>query len=563
VCLISGAVLGWGTWYYTNDSVSYLDIARYVSAHNWSAALNPFWGLSYPWLLGLFFSICGHGLQSEINAVRLLSIVIYAAALFSFNFLLSSILQTLKHPENEDPPLRLMLSDAAICVVGYAVFLWTALCVSYVSRVSPDMLVAAIFFAAIALLLRIRTTTKPLLLCILFGLLLAFGYYTKAIFVPLASVMFPAMFLVLRGSGIHTSRTRVTCFAVSFAVLVVAIAPYFLMVSSKRGGLPSAGALNHEWHVDGLWKWRHWQGGDDHFGHPLHTTRQISTDIRAYEFYGPVPGTFAPWYDPSYWFAGFKDTFSISNQMRALLHNTRELLRYLSTQAAAWGFLACFAGLVWTGQRRSEIWKDWEMLWPLLACSATGTVIYLAVHVEPRYLQAMLCGIVLSMIAPLRAAPGATVKRASIIVIAVAASAVAISLAITIPSRTAGFSFANPLASDADWKLAGSLGEDGVMPGAKVAIIGNGMRCLWAYLGRVTIIAEVPYGYDEDQRKGDSELFWRSSPERQQALLARFKAVGVTTVVADHLPPGVDTTAWISVPGTQYFYRKLDAVAAH
>ena len=41
----------------------------------------------------------------------------------------------------------------------------------------------------------------------------------------------------------------------------------------------------------------------------MHPTRQIMTHPPVFEFDGPVPGTYPPWTDPSYWNEGVHPRF--------------------------------------------------------------------------------------------------------------------------------------------------------------------------------------------------------------------------------------------------------------
>ena len=78
----------------------------------------------------------------------------------------------------------------------------------------------------------------------------------------------------------------------------------------------------------------------------------------------------------------------------------------------------------------------------------------------------------------------------------------------------------------------------GVPPQAKVAIIGEGIDCLWAFLADVRIVAEVPHDYDNNAHLGDANVFWSAPPEQQQEVLTAFRRR-------------------VPIDGTGYYYHSL------
>jgi hypothetical protein len=104
-------------------------------------------------------------------------------------------------------------------------------------------------------------------------------------------------------------------------------------------------------------------------------------------------------------------------------------------------------------------------------------------------------------------------------------------------------------------ELAEDLRAMGIEPGARIALIGDGLReGDWARLDKAKIIAEVPH----DLGTGDSAAaFWKSSPMDEQSVLTILRSTGAQAVIADiqpkTLPPG-----WVPVGNTGhsvFFFR--------
>jgi len=65
----------------------------------------------------------------------------------------------------------------------------------------------------------------------------------------------------------------------------------------------------------------------------------------------------------------------------------------------------------------------------------------------------------------------------------------------------------------------------------------------WAYIAHVEITSEIASPHDMD-------LFWQSSPGRQQSILAAFRRAGAIAVIAINKPPSAGGPAWQPLPNT-------------
>lgn len=556
-CVFLAAVAG-TTWYSTLDSNSYLDIARFVSRGNWSAAINPFWGLSYAWILGSFFRLIGLEPLQEIAAIRLVNILMLLLTVAAFDFLLGSLLS---HMRERNANTSSLLNERAVCVAGYSVLLWSCFCLNWPSRISPDVLVTAVFFMASGLLLRIQLKQKVLRNSALFGLTLVAGYYTKAVYVPLGLVFLGCLVLVL-----FRAKRLWPSLPLALLLLVVGGTPYYRAVARQTMGVPNAASLNYAWHVNDLWYLAHWQGEGQNVGKPIHPTRQITQGLRAYSFAEPIHATYAPWYDPSYWYAGFRTSFIPANQIRTLRETVPATLREVGGKPLIWMEGAClFVLLVGNNASLRRSSNALVALWPMVIPSFAGCAIYLAVHMEVRYIQAMVCCLMLAALASLcvpdthsyRRSPKFTSAMISRAVAALLLTTALLSIAIRARHVVNYVSLANPLQRNREWMLAQRLKALNVPHGSRAAVIGDGIDCLWAFLGDMRIVAELPQDYGDVRHPGDADAFWLATPGKQREVLSAFRSAGADFAIADPKMSVKPPSDWIPIEGTGYYYHPL------
>jgi len=90
-----------------------------------------------------------------------------------------------------------------------------------------------------------------------------------------------------------------------------------------------SGRLNYGWEVDGADRLVHWQGKPFDIGKPLHPTTQVFDSPKAFVFPEPIAGTYPPWYDPSYWYAGIDPKLKPASLVPILLVNITVAANYL------------------------------------------------------------------------------------------------------------------------------------------------------------------------------------------------------------------------------------------
>ena len=544
------AVLGLGAvedWFgktdsgdlFGSDAVQYLDCARAIGRGDWHAALNPLWSQGYPALLALARPLFASGMQGDWLAMRAVNFAIFCLSLLAFGFLVRGLLAGREGPRG------------AYWVAAGAVFVSAQVCLGQVSRVGPDALVAAFFLVACGLLVRMARGLWPRMLAggSLFGLVLGLGFLVKAVLLPLGCGL---LGVFAAAEWLRSRRLR----AVLPAVLVFGgmVIGYGAALSHAVGRqtLGDSGALNYAWHVDRLSKWVHWEGGVESaaeawpkpwisrfvrwdadppaFGRPVHPSVIVGSAPAMYVFHEPgVSASYVPYYDPAYWYQGYRKPVRWRYQLVAVGKNMGDLAQVLLRQAMVWAVLAAFAVLWWERRRRR-----WRESWALLLAAGGGVLIYLPVHLEGRYLSGFLavlgmCG----LMGLLEARP--VVRRVALGLVLVGLVADLLRTQHEVWHRaTHGWTYkASP-----DWQAAATLG---LPRGSQVGMISwtPNLHCDWAYLSGVQITSEIASGADE-------RAFWAFSPVGQAGVLERFRENGAVAVLTWERPPD-GAVGWLRV----------------
>jgi hypothetical protein len=155
--------------YVAGDSVSYMDMASRIAGGDLGYAVNGHYSPLYPAILALFIRPFQWNSVLEFAAVRVANFLIFAASIGALHFFLKRFLdQYYRHfgPTSDTLP---PLSRSQFTIVGYILLAWACFKLTIVSRISPDMCVVAITFAAATMLLsfkdgevsRVRFVSKP------------------------------------------------------------------------------------------------------------------------------------------------------------------------------------------------------------------------------------------------------------------------------------------------------------------------------------------------------------------------------------------------------------------
>jgi hypothetical protein len=543
-----GLVHAWVGRYSINpDGVSYLDMGDALVRRDWAYAVNAYWSPLYGWMLGLAVGEIRPTPRWEFPLVHAVNFAIFLVALFCFRFFLHEVIH-FSHGRvsvNEaNSERRVAVPEYALLLLGYSIFLWASLELVSLYDVSPDLAVLACVCLEAGFLLRLRRNPTFRNFAF-FGLLLGLGYWIKAILFPLGFLTLFFVYLWKRPSRIWRHGTML-----SALVFLGVSAPLVLVLSSQKGRptFGESGKLNYAWAVSPRTFWRNWQGETPGSGTPAHPTRQLVKSPPVFEFASPIPATYPPWADPSYWNEGLQWHFRIRPQMEVLAANfaseIRLLLREQPGVVIALIVLASFSGRVWFAGVRD--------LWPLIALPAAAFAIYLPVHVEDRFLGGFVVVLFLTLLAAVHLGP-ADLRSARYVAIAVFITMVLGTADVTLRYATGHLAIpgSGPNSSWQHVVTAEQLQRMGARPGDRVAVIGDGTGAYWARLAKLRIVAEV-MGANHG-----STQFWESPEDVKESVYAAFASAGASLAVASC--PAHAANGWQTISGTDYCVLPLNS----
>jgi hypothetical protein len=528
------------------DGISYLDVGESFFRHDWSSAINAYWSPLYPWTMGIILGVVNPPPRKEFVAACVINFAIFALALLAFRSLLHILLafNSESTPE-QSPDSSRPLPQWMMLALGYVIFLWIALEIDPPWETTPDLAVLAFTCLSAALLLRLKPSGRIWSFAF-FGLILAAGYWTKAILFPLGFVTLAAAYWWKR--SLPGWCTRVLIAAVFF---LAASAPLILLLSHQKGRFTfgDSGKLNYAWFISPRTFWRNWQGEIPGSGVPAHPTRQLLRHPDLFEFDGPVLGTYPPWTDPSYWNEGLQWHFKLKPQLEQLATTTasevRLLFRVRPDLVTAITILALLSGGLFLASLRQ--------LWPLLAISAVGMGIYLPLFENDRYLGGFVLVLFLTLFAAVRLR-ATTEKLAACVTLAVSFTMLLATADYTVRLATHHFAIpgSGPNSTLRDIIVAEDLWQIGLHPGDKVAVIMNGTGAYWAHLAKLRIVAEIM-----ETGNGTKE-FWDSSPEGQKQVFHLFAQAHAKLAVATCPTSPSLREEWQPLPGTPYCIHPLN-----
>lgn len=551
IALVLGAIDAWTSRYHLNPmGISYLDMGDAFIRGDWQTALNGLWSPLYSLPLGLMNTLLRPSPKWEFPLVHLINFLIFLGALCAFEFFLRELIKWKQARQSaSNKPTNTGIPDWTIMVLGYAIFMWCSLGLITMSTTAPDMLLSVFVYLAFGMLLRMENGHATWLSFFLLGLIVGFGYLTKAAMLPLG-ILFILIGLLLVGDLRKAGRPL----AAAVLGLLLVAGPFVIALSASKHRLSTgdSGTLNYAWHVNKVPAF-HWQGDPIH-GTPKHPTRKIFDRPAVYEFGTPLNATYPPWYDPSYWYEGVVPRFNL-NQQKAAVRWTLKGYWGLITFKSHLTLLAGFLLLLYLSRKnwRASIVSGWKLL--LLPLAAV--VMYLPVHVEPRYVAAFTAPFWLVLFSSLRM-PGDEKTRKRVVLIMLAMSVVIV-LAQT--SRSV-FTFwelsADPsieTRNEMQLRIAGELTRRGLKPGDAVGLVNFNPHWLavvhWARLNRLRVVAELP--------NSDSAVFAESDETQRREVVEAFAKAGARVLVASNVPDDVTLAGWDRLGDTSYYVLNLDS----
>ncbi len=550
-CVVVLLVLALGAmedWYgrtdagdlFGSDGVQYLDCARAIGRGDVRSALNPLWSQGYPALLAAARPLFAAGMSGDWVTTRVVNFLVFCFGFGSFVYLLAQVAGRRR--------------DAVFWLSGVGVFVATQICLGQVSRVGPDELVSGLFFLVCGMLVRLvrrpglRPGQRPRVgFAVTYGAALGLGFLAKAVFLPLGCVMLAALFV-----GLWKIKRRAGVGMLATVVFAVMVMGYERMLSRAVGyrTLGESGALNYAWHVNRLQKWVHWEGGAEsaevawpkpwiarfaqwesrppEFGMPVHADRDAGARPTVYVFHEPaVTATYVPYYDPAYWYAGYRHVVRWRYEAIDLVKNVGELGETLLMQPAFYAVLIA----LWLLRRRTMR----DALAPLVSCAAVGVLLYLPVHLEGRYLAGFFAVLAVAVLSGVMGAEERT-RRAVMAVVLVGVAAQVVKEQRVVWGRMVhGWSYKD----NAEWQAAEAVEASGLARGSEVGMVSwtPSLHCDWAYLSGMQITSEIANGEDE-------RVFWGMGAAGQEQVLGRFRAAAARAVLSWEQPPEGAGVGW-------------------
>ena len=551
------------------DIIPYTDMANYILKGQWGMAVNGTWNPFFACLLAMTMAICRCSVYWEYPALHLLLFIIYLFSLWSFDFFLRQML--LLHRQQNSAE-QLYVPDWVWMTIGYALFLWSSLIMIRVSLTEPDMLLAAFFYLAAGLLLRIRRGKVGWPTYLALGSVLGLGYLTKVIMFPV-SLMCLAVAMLM---GAWTRRRA--AYVLGTALVFVTFSAPFVGALSTKLGKPTIGevrtyvALIDIDHVPTTFFWK---GYDGPYGTLLHPVHKIFDRPATFEFASPMGGSYTLLYNLTYWTEGLTPQYLPGQMAKNLAANFR-----FSTQ---WWMLglngSIFAGLFvlfWVSGRRLLILNDVAQFWFLLIPSLVTLGMYGILHIQSRYVGGFFVVIFLCLFFSVKLPPTLEARRLI--------SGVTLLLLLMFLSRlnqlgpdhvlrlTNLLSLRNPNA-----EVVEGLRAKGIRPGDAIASLQLthdpdedylGPAFL-ASLGRFRLVAEVFFVPEPNtadlipfRREILDNNFWDTDTERQKSVIDALAKTGARLVVSTQEPRGPGAAGWSKIGNTDYYVRWLEPVSA-
>lgn len=533
-----GLAYGWfgRAAFHDIDGISYMDMGDAYLRGDWTTAINGLWSPLYGVLVSAVIKIAHPSPTSEFLVVHLVSLVIFVAAMVSFDFLWREFAQILFERTDSHEGRWVTFPLWTWYVLGYSLFLWVSLQLIEVLRETPDMLLSAAVYLASALSLRISRDQEKLWTFVLLGAVLGLGYLTKAI-------LFPLSFVFLGVAAFTTFKKKHSLMgpAVATIVFLLASSPLILALSHAKGRLTfgDSGKINYLWHVDGV-RWIWWLSDFPNSGSAIHPPRKLLDKPSIYEFAGPFVATFPPWYDPSYWYDGINPHFDLRKQVRAFREGVG-IYRGLFLKPGALLIAACVL-FYWMGSSARELTGRLDVLLPVIA----ALVLYAMVHVEPRYVGCFLLifwGGVLSQI---------RLSKSEFATRLLKFSALAIVLLYSVELCFGALSAARDERNlsrniQVEVEAAEGLVQAGLKPHDRVAVIGGISGMVWARLDKLHVVASSSEGSDS----------WMQDAGVRSRALSAFAATGAKAILAERTHPPDAPDGWKRIGQTPYYLYAL------
>lgn len=530
VGVVLAGVQAWAFRYYVSaDAISYLDMSDGVMpGGSWHRLINGVWSPLYPLLLGIFRRTFNITAANEIAAGHLLNLGFFLFAFLCFELLLRKVVRRI--------PSGASLPAWAISCLAYSLFLWASISKISLTSLRADMLMSGFVYLAAGILLTMQGRQARWREYCNLGLVLGIGTLAKSPILPLG-IFVVAVTLF----AVQNWRSALKMAAGSLLIFLAIGSLYFAPVSIARGHFTfgESATFNYLAYVNRARPMWYMQEPGSASGHFSHSPEKIFSTPTAYAFGHSSLVTHPLRFDPSDWVRGVRPRFVLRDQVRGCIASIRKLIGLLAGLSPV---VLLALTLVVVSSKRRRLSTSLKSAWPVWLVGFAGCVMYVPMHVEPRYVGAFLAlfwlGLILSFDLP--GILGRRLANASTIVV------VAGLIVPLIVGEGMRYLESRRIPNN-DANAAVELAHLGIKPGNKVARISPTVTDLGIErIARVEVVAEVGIG--------DSARFWSSSRDTQDAILNLLASRGARAVIATLTGPVPKIgPEWTQLGFTQYW----------
>lgn len=370
ICILAAAVLAWdGRYAMDPDGLSYIDMAYLTSTQGWHHLINGYWSPLYPAILSVVYWF-HPSLRHEFPAIQFVNWIIFCFATLCFAFFFRRWRSTALLFPTRSEPLLVPLAFS-ILLMGSAQFIT-------VTRVGPDLLMAAFVFLAAGISCKLpRANDWTTHACL--GVMLGLGCYAKTPMFAAAAILFAVLLVVLGGAG------RLKLLAAAVPVFLIVTAPLIAAQSKLAGrfSIGQSGELNYAWQLDAVHP--QFTTADPTLARYVGRARILTRTPTTLEFAQPAVGSFPLWFDPAFWYAETLTRFHFDLRRQFSLFKTN-----LMVYGGAIFYMGslCGGALVLLLFRSKRSMRGSPIPLPLLAWAVCVLLLYCCIHTDYRYIGA-------------------------------------------------------------------------------------------------------------------------------------------------------------------------------
>lgn len=520
------------------DGNSYLDIASAYLRGDYAHAVTGAWSPLLSWLIALVLRIFQPSGYWESSVLHLLNFAGLMLSLMCFEFFFARFLGLVKRVGKESG--ESLLGEPTWWLLGYGLFFSTALFLLTMEPTTPDVWVCVVSYLAVGLLLRLGLTSSRWHHFAALGFVLGVAYLAKSLYFPLSLIFLACA--AFAGKGWRKNIPRAI---LAFVIFLLVAGPFVLALSRSKHRFTygDIGKIAFAMFVNRIPQITFWHG-ENNSGVPKHPTREILAAPRVFEFATPLPGTYPPGYDLSYWTEGIQPHFNLTGMALILRQSVGTLFMALLIQAE---FAVGLLVLLMCKERWPYCFVTIGRIWPLWLAPVIACLGYSSVLMEGRYIAPFLVFLWLAVFVAALNPPSAASRRV--------ATAVVLAILTFTAIRTAKYFVSDLLKlgnqQNVNWQVAQSLQAIGIKPGDKISVIASSQNVHWARLAGVKVVAELPLGQDGP--------FWGADGATKDKVFAALASTGSRVAVVKDPPPTAKNEGWVPLGETGYYAHLMSS----